>query len=89
MRGGDSIRNAAALVEGERISAVGAGLPAPSGAEVIELGEVTLLPGLVDCRTHPMASSAEDYGGVLPTGSQAEGALGGAAVKDEGGGVRH
>jgi imidazolonepropionase-like amidohydrolase len=37
-------------IEGERISAVGAAVPA--GAEVIDLGDATLLPGLIDSHTH-------------------------------------
>lgn len=79
VRGGTLIENAAVLVEGERIAAVGAGLPAPAGAEVIDLGDVTLLPGLIDCHTHIMASNADDYGEMLLTKSQAYRALEGAA----------
>lgn len=40
------------LIEGERIQAVGPGLSIPAGAEVIDLGNATLLPGLIDCHTH-------------------------------------
>ncbi len=40
------------LIEGERITAVGAGLSVPAGFEVIDLGGATLLPGLIDCHTH-------------------------------------
>jgi imidazolonepropionase-like amidohydrolase len=79
VRTGTLVNNAAVLVEGERIAAVGAGLSAPAGAEVIDLGDVTLLPGLIDCHTHLMASSADDYGEMLLTKSQAYRALEGAA----------
>jgi imidazolonepropionase-like amidohydrolase len=79
VRGGGLINNAAVLVEGERIAAVGTGLTAPAGADVIDLGDVTLLPGLIDCHTHLMASSADDYGVMLLTKSQAYRALEGAA----------
>jgi imidazolonepropionase-like amidohydrolase len=40
------------LIEGEKITAVGTDLAIPAGTEVIDLGEATLLPGLVDCHTH-------------------------------------
>lgn len=79
VRGGNIINNAAVLVEGERIAAVGAGLSAPAGADVIDLSDVTLLPGLIDCHTHLLASSADDYGEMLLTKSQAYRALEGAA----------
>jgi len=40
------------LVEGERIRAVGASVEHPQGAKVIDLGDVTLLPGLIDSHVH-------------------------------------
>ena len=40
------------VIEGERIRQVGAESPIPAGAEVIELSEFTVLPGLVDAHTH-------------------------------------
>jgi imidazolonepropionase-like amidohydrolase len=40
------------LVEGERISAVGATVSHPAGAQVIDLGDTTLLPGLIDAHVH-------------------------------------
>jgi imidazolonepropionase-like amidohydrolase len=40
------------LVEGERIRAVGASVDHPQGARVIDLGDVTLLPGLIDAHVH-------------------------------------
>ncbi len=40
------------LVEGERISAVGPSVQRPAGAEVIDLGDATLLPGLIDAHVH-------------------------------------
>ncbi|MBT9331302.1 metal-dependent hydrolase family protein [Paracidobacterium acidisoli] len=40
------------LVEGERIAAVGRSVPHPAGAEIIDLGDTTLLPGLIDAHVH-------------------------------------
>jgi imidazolonepropionase-like amidohydrolase len=40
------------LVEGERISAVGSAVAHPSGASIIDLGDTTLLPGLIDVHVH-------------------------------------
>src|SRR5271165_6415507 len=40
------------LIEGERISAVGSAVRHPAGAEFIDLGSVTLLPGLIDAHVH-------------------------------------
>jgi imidazolonepropionase-like amidohydrolase len=40
------------LVDGERISAVGTAVSRPAGAQVIDLGDSTLLPGLIDAHVH-------------------------------------
>jgi imidazolonepropionase-like amidohydrolase len=40
------------LVEGETIKAVGSGLAVPAGATVIDITDLTVLPGLVDAHTH-------------------------------------
>ncbi len=40
------------LVEGDRIAETGAKVTRPAGAEVIDLGDVTLLPGLIDAHVH-------------------------------------
>ena len=39
-------------IEGGRIAEVGKSLRVPSGARLIELGDATLLPGLIDLHTH-------------------------------------
>ena len=51
-RGGRIMTNAVVLVEGDRVVAVGANVVVPAGAKVIDLGDVTLLPGLIDAHTH-------------------------------------
>lgn len=40
------------LVEGERIAEVGTTVSHPAGAETIDLGDVTLMPGLIDAHVH-------------------------------------
>jgi imidazolonepropionase-like amidohydrolase len=40
------------LVEGDRIRAVGATVDHPQGAKTIDLGNATLLPGLIDAHVH-------------------------------------
>ncbi len=52
--GHDPLSNAAILIEGERIRAVGtrAAMTIPQGARVIEAEGMTLLPGLIDCHVH-------------------------------------
>ncbi|MGH9480558.1 MAG: amidohydrolase family protein [Terriglobales bacterium] len=49
---GQFLRPAAILVENGRVAAVGSNLAAPAGARVLDLGNLTLLPGLIDCHVH-------------------------------------
>ena len=51
-RGGPPLAPGMVRVEGERIAAVGRELPVPPGATLIDLGDATLLPGLIDLHTH-------------------------------------
>ena len=52
--GAAPVANAAVLIDGERIVALGpdASVPCPDFAERLDVGERTLLPGLVDCHSH-------------------------------------
>jgi imidazolonepropionase-like amidohydrolase len=40
------------LIQGDRIAAVGPSVNHPSGAQIIDLGDTTLLPGLIDAHVH-------------------------------------
>ena len=48
------------VVDGDRISAVGDRSIIPPGAEVIELGDATLMPGMINAHEHPLMY-ASDY----------------------------
>ena len=50
--GGRVVSPGEVLVQGERIVAAGQHVDRPSGAEVIDLGDCTLLPGLIDAHVH-------------------------------------
>ena len=52
VKNGRIIKPGEVLVEGERILEVGPSVKHPAGAEVIELGDRTLLPGLIDAHVH-------------------------------------
>jgi imidazolonepropionase-like amidohydrolase len=51
-RGGPPLAPAMVRVEGEKIAEVGTNLSIPTDATVIDLGDATLLPGLIDLHTH-------------------------------------
>jgi imidazolonepropionase-like amidohydrolase len=76
---GAVVANAVVVVADGRVVAAGANVAVPAGARVVDLGAVTLLPGLIDCHTHIMAASADEYATMLLTKSEAYRALEGAA----------
>lgn len=59
-RTGKRIDNAVIVVDGDRISSVSSGGAVPNGAKVIDLGDATVLPGLIDVHTH-LSSESHDY----------------------------
>lgn len=63
--GADPIRDGLLLVEDERIKAIGrqADLGIPDGAEVRDLGAMTIIPGLIDAHTHVTATGNPATGG--------------------------
>jgi imidazolonepropionase-like amidohydrolase len=49
------------VVTGGKIVGVGSGAAVPPDAEVVELGDATLLPGFIDAHTHLTMMYSEDY----------------------------
>ncbi len=49
---GRVVSNQTIVIRDGKIEAIGEHLPLPSGANVIDLAKMTVLPGLIDCHTH-------------------------------------
>ena len=61
-RGGKPVAPAVIIVRGNKIESIGGSVPA--GARVIDLGDMTLLPGLIDAHVHALLQgdiTSEDY----------------------------
>ena len=75
-RTGNVLAPAAVLIEGDKIKQVAARISAPTGARIIDLGNATLLPGLIDSHTHlflniivpPEAELQRRYNGLFAPG---------------------
>jgi imidazolonepropionase-like amidohydrolase len=52
IRNGTIVQPGEVLVEGDRIVEVGTSVKHPAGAEVIDLGDRTLMPGMIDAHIH-------------------------------------
>ena len=52
VKNGRIVKPGEVLVEGERIVEVGSAVKRPAGAETIDLGDRTLMPGLIDAHIH-------------------------------------
>jgi imidazolonepropionase-like amidohydrolase len=57
--GRDPISNGTVVLDADRIERVGAGVEPPRGANVIDAGGATVMPGMIDCHVHL-------YGKVVP-----------------------
>jgi len=52
VKAGKLVKPGEVLIQGDRIVEVGSSVKHPSGAEVIDLGDRTLMPGLIDAHIH-------------------------------------
>src|SRR6266536_407697 len=55
------VADAVVIVEGSRIRAAGSRVPIPPGAQVVDLGDATILPGFIDAHVHVTDESSDDW----------------------------
>jgi len=65
-KSGNVMQNPVVVVQGGRITSVGANAAIPAGAKVVDLGSLTLLPGLIDAHTHLLQNYRGELGGDDP-----------------------
>lgn len=58
---GAVLTNQYILVSHDTIAAIGPSISLPAGAELIDLSDATVLPGLIDCHTHITSQPSNDY----------------------------
>ena len=58
---GKLLPNQIILVADDKITNVGPNLAIPAGAEIIDLSNATVLPGLMDCHTHLSSEPGDNY----------------------------
>eukprot|EP01137_Pigoraptor_chileana_P002518 Opistho-2@41463 len=58
---GEVLKNQIILIDSNIIVNIGANLTIPKNAEIIDLSNATVLPGLIDCHTHITTQPSGDY----------------------------
>ena len=58
---GSVLKNQIILIQDDSIIAVGSTITIPKDAEIIDLSNATVLPGLIDCHTHITSEPGNDY----------------------------
>ncbi len=58
---GTMLKNQIILIQNDSIIAVGPSIKIPKDAEIIDLSNATVLPGLIDCHTHITSEPGNDY----------------------------
>jgi imidazolonepropionase-like amidohydrolase len=71
----EPIEDGAVVVDGDTILAVGPWRDVAGDTEVIDLGDVTLMPGMFDCHVHLTLDPATGATSAAPTRTDAEAAL--------------
>lgn len=62
---GKVLTNQIILIDSNKISAIGSSVNIPKDAEIIDLSNATVLPGLIDCHTHITTQPSGDYYGDI------------------------
>ena len=58
---GTALKNQVILISGDTIVSTGSSVSIPADAEIIDLSNATVLPGLIDCHTHITGEPGNDY----------------------------
>lgn len=58
---GEVLKNQIILIDSNTIIGIGSNISIPKNAEIIDLSNATVLPGLIDCHTHITSQPSGDY----------------------------